>query len=92
MLPLWEAFMDYYELASLWQATLFYYRTDRIILSMYKMFETLKEEVKSFRQAVINGRQALQEFIMKIVWLSGKHHQLEKKKGKVSLKELIMKY
>lgn len=74
----------------LWEISKSLWQTKKIILSPIKIFTTMKNRIEKFRLAIERGTTSIVSFIMTIYKLSPKKHQLEKKKNKISSKEIIM--
>jgi hypothetical protein len=72
-----------------WEINIFCYSRKGILLSMYKMFKTFKNTLGEFRGAIIKGKKYLQEYIVDIALMAEKHYIIEKKKNKLSSRDLI---
>jgi hypothetical protein len=59
------------------------------MLSTDKCFKTLKDGMRSFRQAIKDGGESLSDFFSKITHLLSEKHWLEKRNKKVGLEKIL---
>jgi len=59
----------------------YYYQTERLQISPYKFFKTLKTDILEFRQLILGSVSDVYNFIMDNIKLCPKYHLSEKKKG-----------
>jgi len=75
-----------------WQINLGYWKENKKILSIIKMFKTFELRFKKFIEAIKNGKLSTLKYIKAIIDMSPKVHRFEKKKNKLSSLEIIMMF
>ena len=74
----------------LWEVGKTLWKEQHILLSPIKLFRTLKNRIHKFQLAMADSEKAVTDFIIAILKLSPKKHQLEKKNKHLSSLEMIM--
>ncbi len=62
---------------------------DRILVSIYKGFKTIKDRIIMQWSAFQQGEEAVTNFIESIYKMSPKNHRVEQKKNKISTKDIL---
>ncbi len=63
-----------------WQISIFMFNKNKVEISPYKLFKTLKNRLFDFRQALIKGFEHLFDYIISIARISHRNHRSEKKR------------
>ena len=72
-----------------WQMQIRAIRIDSVLLSAFKVFNTLKNSLYDFRRAITNGQAEVEKFIGDIMNIGFDKFRIEKKKHKLSLLEIL---
>lgn len=72
-----------------WSINKLIHKSSDKLLSFYKCYKSLKDKIQTFQTSINTGTKSLAEFIENQIFLSSRHHLLDKKKNKISLYELI---
>jgi len=73
-----------------WKINIFIHKASGKILSLFKAFKSLKNNINAFKQAIKSGKQQIEIFIETQLMFGEKHHILSKKKEKNSMYEIFL--
>jgi hypothetical protein len=75
-----------------WEMNMFLYRQTGAFLSLYKTFKSFKNNLAGFRAGVLDGRKRLETFLCSLMNLADKYYRCDKRKGKLSYKDLVAEF
>jgi len=73
----------------IWQINAYVYKTQKKIISLFKAYNSLKDNVLEFKITLKKGVETLTEFLEKQIYISSQFHILEKKRNSNTLYKLV---
>lgn len=74
----------------IWELGNYYWQKNRVLFSIAKVFKHLTELLHSMREIIIEKRNSFQNLLTTVFDICPKYFLLEKRKGKLSMKDILM--